>query len=114
VRWLAAALLLLAAAAKLGGGHEAATIVWFFLLGLGSLGGAYWIALARHPFRACRACRGTGRHRGTWFRWGHRQCVTCGGQGRHRRWGTQQFYPNRRTWGERMAAQAGRRPARPQ
>jgi len=113
MRWLGAALLLLVLAAKLGGGGKTATIVWFILLSVGGLAGSYRVSLARHPFRACRPCNGSGRHRGTFFRWSSRMCTTCGGQGRHRRWGVQAIYPDGRTWGERMAAQAGRRRARP-
>lgn len=73
----------------------------------------YSFSLSRRPFRTCRTCSGTGRHRGTIFLYAHRQCPGCGGSGRHRRWGNVQFRPTRATLAERRARAAGRRPNRP-
>jgi hypothetical protein len=98
-----------------------------FALGRGNLlatgllfagGGAacYWLSLHRHPFRVCRACKGTGRHRGTMFRWSHRACTKCGGSLRHRRWGVELLHNNpadKQTWAERIAKKAGKRRGAP-
>jgi len=71
----------------------------------------YVVSLQLHPRRVCRACGGTGRHRGAMFRWGDRACTRCGGGPRHRRWGVQALYggSGQRTWAERAAKNAGRR-----
>jgi|GEM_PF-1569519 DnaJ-class molecular chaperone len=66
----------------------------------------YAVSLAVHPFRACRGCKGTGRHQGTLFTYSHRQCTSCGGQGRHRRLGTVLISRRRSVWAERSAANA--------
>jgi hypothetical protein len=66
----------------------------------------YRISLARHPFKVCRSCGGTGRTTGTMFFWSHRQCTNCGGQSRHRRFGTQRIYGDNPTWAERIASGA--------
>lgn len=74
---------------------------------------AYWQSLERRPFRPCRKCNGTGRHRGALFTYAHRACPSCGGSSRHRRWGVNQFYGNRPTRAERAATEAGQRRSRP-
>ena len=73
----------------------------------------YSFSLNRRPFRSCRTCNGTGRHRGAVFLYAHRQCPACGGSGRHRRWGNVQFRPTTRTRAERQARAARYRPNRP-
>jgi len=73
----------------------------------------YAFSLGRRPFRSCRKCNGTGRHRGTIFLYAHRQCPECGGSGRHRRWGNVQFRPQTPTRAEQQAKDAGGRPNRP-
>jgi hypothetical protein len=72
---------------------------------------AYVISVIRHPRRVCRACGGTGRHRGMMFWWGDRACTTCGGSPRHRRWGAQVLYggEGQRTWGEQAPKAAAKR-----
>ena len=67
-----------------GDGNEAG--LWL-LLALAALiyGTAYAISIRRHPYRACRRCGGTGKHRGTWFTTAFRACDWCGGAGRERR-----------------------------
>jgi hypothetical protein len=46
------------------------------------------------------------------FTWGDRLCTTCGGQSRHRRWGVQAFYPQSKTYAERVTAEARKRRGR--
>jgi hypothetical protein len=84
------------------------------LTGLAFAGGllvSYLISLQRHPRRVCRACNGTGRHRGAMFWWGDRACTTCGGSSRHRRWGVQALRggSGQRAWGEQAPKDAARR-----
>ena len=47
----------------------------------------YLVSLRIHPFRPCRMCRGTGRHRGSFYTRTHRPCRACGGNGRAERLG---------------------------
>jgi hypothetical protein len=104
--------LLIVAAAALGHGNLTGTGLLF----AGGAGVCYWLSLHRHPFRVCRRCGGTGRHRGTMFRWSHRACTACGGSPRHRRWGVQLFHnapTDKQTWAERAAKQAGGRRGAP-
>lgn len=77
------------------------TIIIVLLIVVGYVG-----SLVVHPFRICKGCKGTGRHRGTLFTYSHRQCTSCGGQGRHRRLGTVLISRRRPVWGERSAANA--------
>lgn len=51
----------------------------------------YYISLRIHPFRKCRACKGTGRHWGSVYTYGHRRCAKCGGTGRQDRLGVRLF-----------------------
>ena len=78
-----------------------------------SVGLFYVVSLALHSNRRCRACGGSGRHKGAMFTWGDRLCSTCAGQSRHRRWGVQVLYPQRKTYAERSAAKARRRRGAP-
>jgi hypothetical protein len=73
----------------------------------------YGFSLDRRPFRACRKCKGTGRHRGMIFLYAHRQCPECGGSGRHRRHGTVYFWGDQQTRGEQQASEASGRWNRP-
>lgn len=70
------------------------------------LGVPYYVSLLLHPDRDCRACGGTGRHRGWMFLWTRRQCPSCAGQGRHRRLGNIILHPNRDVLAERVANRA--------
>jgi hypothetical protein len=49
--------------------------------------GGYLVSGFLHPFKPCRACSGTGIHRGTVFKSATRACASCGGKGRFRRAG---------------------------
>jgi hypothetical protein len=73
----------------------------------------YMFSLDRRPFRTCRKCKGTGRHRGSVFLYAHRQCPACGGSGRHRRWGNVRLRNTTPTRAERSAKDAAARPNRP-
>jgi hypothetical protein len=48
----------------------------------------YRVSLWIHPFRRCRRCRGTGKHRGVIFIRAYRLCRVCGGNGRRPRLGS--------------------------
>ena len=103
IRWVALTL----GSALLGRGN----LLLSALLFAGGTVVFYLVSLQRHPRRVCRACGGTGRHRGAMFWWGDRACTRCGGAPRHRRWGAQALYgaTGQRTWAERTAKDAGRR-----
>jgi hypothetical protein len=73
----------------------------------------YLFSLDRRPFRACRKCNGTGRHRGAIFLYAQRACPQCGGQGRHRRWGNVQLRGTTPSRAEQQAKAAAQRPNRP-
>jgi hypothetical protein len=73
----------------------------------------YVLSLDRRPFRTCRKCKGTGRHRGSVFLYAHRQCPECGGSGRHRRGGNVRFRAGIPTRAEQAAKGAAGRPNRP-
>jgi hypothetical protein len=73
---------------------------------------AYLLSLRIHPWRACRACRGTGRHHGSVFTYSHRQCLSCGGNGRRARLGVHVFHRGALTWAERGALAAQHRRGR--
>ncbi|MGH3326333.1 MAG: hypothetical protein ACRDPT_00770 [Streptomycetales bacterium] len=45
----------------------------------------YRISLRLHPYRPCRACGETGKHRGGVFTASFRACRACGGRGRQLR-----------------------------
>jgi hypothetical protein len=46
---------------------------------------AYSISVRRHPYRPCRKCGESGKHRGTVFTSSFRACGRCGGTGRELR-----------------------------
>jgi DnaJ-class molecular chaperone len=46
---------------------------------------AYAISLRLHPYRNCRKCRGSGKHRGAVFERAFRACRACDGSGRQLR-----------------------------
>lgn len=46
---------------------------------------AYSVSLRRHPWRPCRKCGESGKHRGTLFTGTFRACTRCGGTGRELR-----------------------------
>lgn len=48
----------------------------------------YRVSLWMHPFRRCRRCAGTGKHRGVIFLRAYRLCRVCGGNGRRPRFGS--------------------------
>jgi DnaJ-class molecular chaperone len=50
-------------------------------------GGGYLLSAYLHPFRRCRACKGSGVHRGSIYRHATRTCTNCRGRGRFRRIG---------------------------
>jgi DnaJ-class molecular chaperone len=50
-------------------------------------GGGYLFSAYLHPFRPCRACKGSGVHRGSIYRYATRTCANCNGRGRFRRVG---------------------------
>jgi hypothetical protein len=60
---------------------------WLILAGALLVWGiGYRISIRLHPFRPCRACGITGRHRGAVFTRSFRACRRCGGSGRQLRW----------------------------
>lgn len=63
------------------------------ILGLAVAGWAvvHWLSLRLHPFTKCKACDGTGRHRGVIFTSATRPCGTCGGSSRVLRPGVRTF-----------------------
>ncbi|GII05460.1 hypothetical protein [Planobispora takensis] len=59
---------------------------WLVLISLAALYGAgYAISLRLHPYKACRRCRGSGKHRGWFFTDAFRACDACSGTGRELR-----------------------------
>jgi hypothetical protein len=46
---------------------------------------AYRISVRRHPYRPCRKCGESGKHRGAVFTGSFRACTRCGGTGRELR-----------------------------
>lgn len=65
----------------------------------------YLVSLRLHPMRACRACGGSGRHRGSVYRYSTRGCTSCGGNGRRARLGVNVFHRGGHVWGERAPAE---------
>jgi hypothetical protein len=59
-------------------------IVWLIVLAAG-YAWAYSISIRRHPYRPCRKCGESGKHRGTVFTRSFRACTRCGGTGRELR-----------------------------
>lgn len=60
-------------------------------LGLIVLAGLYAVSLAWHPFRACRACEGSGKERDAIWRYAWGECPGCGGTGKLPRLGVRVF-----------------------
>jgi hypothetical protein len=74
------------------------------LLLLATIG--YFISLRQHPRgRKCRACGGSGQHKGVIFRYSHRACTRCGGNGSRGRIGLRVLKPGQ-VWGEKAPADA--------
>jgi DnaJ-class molecular chaperone len=72
---------LAAAAAGAGGGH-----VWLvIILAVVIYGIGYRISIRLHPYRRCRRCGESGKHRGAMFSRSFRACRRCGGAGRELR-----------------------------
>jgi DnaJ-class molecular chaperone len=46
---------------------------------------AYKVSVRRHPYRPCRKCGESGKHRGAVFTGSFRACAACGGTGRELR-----------------------------
>jgi len=59
----------------------------------------YVVSLARHPYRPCASCDGTGRHRDATSDEEDWPCARCSGQGQRRRWGAQALYLQKRDKG---------------
>ncbi|MEV4161431.1 hypothetical protein [Nonomuraea dietziae] len=61
-------------------------IGWLSLLGIAALFGiGYAISIRLHPYKACRTCHGSGKHRGWVFTNAFRACDACHGTGRQLR-----------------------------
>ena len=82
-------------------------IIIVVLIGIG-----YLVSLRRHPWRACRACKGTGRQFGAVWKGSHRLCTSCGGNGRRARRGIDVFHGGGEVWGERSPKDATTRRSR--
>jgi hypothetical protein len=66
----------------------------------------YLVSLRLHPWRACRSCKGAGRHKGSVFTYSSRGCTSCGGNGRRARLGVHVFHRRALVWGESKPAEA--------
>lgn len=76
---------LILAAAPSGGPPSALTVIaWLIAAGIAYMM-AYSISVRRHPYRPCRKCGESGKHRGTVFTGSFRACTRCGGTGRELR-----------------------------
>lgn len=74
-------------AAARTGGHSpspVAVIAWLVIV-VSVYAAAYSISVRRHPYRPCRQCGESGKHRGTVFTGSFRACTRCGGTGRELR-----------------------------
>lgn len=65
-----------------GGGHS---LILLLIVGAIVYAVGYAISIRVHPYKPCPRCKGSGRHRGAWFRDSFRACDRCGGQGREYR-----------------------------
>ncbi|MBB5085044.1 hypothetical protein AB0K48_00625 [Nonomuraea sp. NPDC055795] len=62
------------------------TFGWLFLAGLAALYSVgYTISIRLHPYRNCRRCQGSRKHRGAIFTRSFRACDRCDGTGRELR-----------------------------
>lgn len=59
-------------------------VLWLAVIAIG-FAVAYRISVRRHPYRPCRKCGESGKHRGTVFTRSFRACGRCGGTGRELR-----------------------------
>jgi hypothetical protein len=62
----------------------AVVLLWAVVIGL-MAGFAYRLSIRRHPYRPCRKCGESGKHRGAVFTSSFRACTRCGGTGRELR-----------------------------
>jgi hypothetical protein len=62
----------------------AVVLLWAAVIAA-ALGAAYSVSIRRHPYRPCRRCGESGKHRGTVFTRSFRACTRCGGTGRELR-----------------------------
>ena len=58
----------------------AVVLLWAVVIAA-ALGAAYSVSIRRHPYRPCRKCGESGKHRGTMFTRSFRACTRCGGTG---------------------------------
>ncbi len=65
--------------------HAVAVIVVLILFGALVYGAAYSVSVRWHPWRPCRRCGESGKHRGSLFSRSFRPCPRCGGTGRELR-----------------------------
>jgi hypothetical protein len=73
-----------AAVAHHAGGHGPETIALAAVVGA-LYGACYAISIRLHPWKPCRRCGESGKHRGTVFTDSFRGCTRCGGTGRELR-----------------------------
>jgi hypothetical protein len=64
---------------------SAAVVLLWAVMIAAVLGAAYSVSIRRHPYRPCRKCGESGKHRGTIFTRSFRACTRCGGTGRELR-----------------------------
>ncbi len=62
----------------------AVVLLWAIVIAL-IVGAAYSMSIRRHPYRPCRKCGESGKHRGTVFAHSFRACARCDGTGRELR-----------------------------
>jgi hypothetical protein len=77
--------LALADAASSGHPMSGVAIITLLILAIAVYATAYRVSVRRHPYRPCRACGESGKHRGTFFTESFRACGRCGGRGRELR-----------------------------
>ena len=76
---------ILAAAHPAARAPSPAVVLLWLAIAAAALAVAYSISIRRHPYRPCRKCGESGKHRGTVFTRSFRACTTCGGTGRELR-----------------------------
>jgi hypothetical protein len=81
---MAPALILAAAGTAARPPSPVAVLLWAAVAAV-CLAVAYRISIRRHPYRPCRKCGESGKHRGTVFIRSFRACTRCGGTGRELR-----------------------------
>jgi len=62
-----------------------ATLVLLILVGALVYAAGYALSVRLHPWRPCRRCGESGKHRGSLFSRSFRPCPRCGGTGRELR-----------------------------